>query len=484
MLPTRLSIRCFSLRWCGLLLASLLLLSGKVEAQTSTPLCPEFPSCFAATAYSGQTQTAVAAPTSTPTATRDFGTLQFLDLLSTPTPEGTPGVNLSCPEESFNPNGLDPAWSVVCSRCVERVVGTKTPVFGGGFDIPSISLSTFTPIPTDYLSPTPSSTPTPTATLPSPTPTPTGGCHWVQRFDFNGFGWNPPITAINACTGSWTGTQWRDGAGTESGCAADGFGNRYRQAGISIAVPASGAYYSVKVNYDLTKGGFANSGHPARILSMTSGCGASSTANPSVSSGTNQTWTVSTVCNGAAGSIWIQIVSSSATNVVNLGGSAYINWVEFEGTGANPWTGAVGCPTATPTPTNTPTPTTTPLPGTATATPEYWATAFPLYAGLSINCEVPKYINLETPVAEVEVGASGESSCYTIIPQVNIGFSAVNFILETLISFSIPDFNVEGMEICFVGISLNVEIFGVQADMAVWLGFPLIAFVFRWVMRN
>ena len=146
-------------------------------------------------------------------------------------------------------------------------------------------------------------------------------------------------------------------------------------------------------------------------------------------------------------------------------------------------TGAAGCPTATPTLTPTPPPTNTPLPGTPSATPEYWATAFPLYGGLSINCEVPKYINLETPVAGLEVGASGESSCYTIIPQVNIGFSAVNFILEALISFSIPDFNVEGMEICFVGISLNVEIFG-EADMAVWLGFPLIAFVFRWVMRN
>ena len=121
--PTRPFTRCFSLRWCGLLLASLLL-SGKAEAQTQRP-CPGHPSCYAATAYSMYTQTAAAAPTATPSSTRDFGTLQFMDLLSTPTPVGTAGVNLACPEKTFNPNGLDPAWSMVCSRCVEQVVGTK-----------------------------------------------------------------------------------------------------------------------------------------------------------------------------------------------------------------------------------------------------------------------------------------------------------------------------------------------------------------------
>jgi hypothetical protein len=60
----------------------------------------------------------------------------------------------------------------------------------------------------------------------------------------------------------------------------------------------------------------------------------------------------------------------------------------------------------------------------------------------------------------------------------------VNNIIGLFGGTPIPEINVEKVEVCFVGVGLTVSILGFEVDLAILLGLPMIAFLFRWVMRS
>lgn len=421
-------------------------------------------------------------PYLTPGATPTLGTPEFFDPFGSPTPSRTPGINLTCPDETFDTAGLDYDWAMVCGACIRNVRGTPTPPYGvPPLNLPSLNLSTFTPQPTDYLSPTPSNTPTPTATLPSPTPTPTGGCGWSYRFWFNTSNGYPYVTALNSKTvssgtsGSWNGSAWVHGDGV---CCTNIYN---RQVGLDIVFPQTANLTYVSVNYDATWG----AGTTSNVgLQMWPGSGSAAVrTRAQLLEGSNRTYTFEGFAAPGVPEVWVQLFLSWGGNSGSYSGSGAIHWIEVGGTGTNPFTGQTGCPTATPTLTPTPTPTNTPLPGTPSATPEWWATSFPQYAGLSVDCSQPRYIDLDKPLVAWGVGPSeSDPVCLTVLPYLNIGFDLINSTAGQIFGFQIPPIIFQQVNVCFVGISVMINFLGFQLDMSILLGVPILAYLLRWVL--
>jgi len=390
----------------------------------------------------------------------------FLDLLNTPTPRGTLGVNSTCPSGSFDTDDLDSEWAYVCRNCVDAVRPTVTQMFGQSIAIPTfqIDYSTYTPIPgTATFTPSPTNTPSPTLT-PTGTITP----RWTHVFNF----------AYGLQGWSLDGNSSLGGGAVNSGDQISGGSNPnytyWRRADMSISFSARTIEY-VRVNYYYTLG--ADGGAPDDRLSVIQLGGSSyapSLKTPPTNGLHNEVYTMSAAYNS------MRFVAYSDNDLAaNVGGSVAVYEIELRGIGTDPFS----APPATFTPTPLPSATNTPV---NTATPVWWGTSMPLNSNVSVNCAVPRYRDVEDTVASLAVGRGGEPACLTVLPDVNIGFDLAETIVNVVLDpdVVIPDLEVERLDVCFVGVAFNVTLMGYTLDLALLIGLPVIAFLFRWVMRQ
>ncbi len=418
--------------------------------------------------------------TSTPgTPTPTLGTPGFLDLLGgTATP--TPGINPACPASYFDPTNLDPQWSLVCSACIATEVPSATPVFGSSVlfpnetmevaSFPTISLDTQTPVLTPSPSLTPSLTLTPTNTPAgtlTPTPTNTPNPNTEVDIDFR------PGVIGSADSYAGTSATWVSGQGWQSHAGNSGY--YYAQVNIDLRSIGIDHMDMLSMGYLISSPYYTGYYRAQRINGQT---GFEGFTLVGAAAGTFDYYP-----NGGFGSIsWIEAgVQEIKIQMQSQGGVG--TWGVLRLYGKPTYLNPTGTPTPsqTPTPSNTPTPTGTPAP---TQTPIWWATSWSPFQGWSVDCSVPKHIDTSTPIAAFSAAPSGTSTCLTILPDLDIGFGAVNFVTQTVLHFSIPDLVIEQTQVCFVGVSLDISFLGFEIDMSIVVGAPLLAFIFRWIMRN
>lgn len=397
---------------------------------------------------------------------------EFLDVFASPSPTRTPGVNFTCPEDTFDTNGLEPQWARVCRLCVEAVRGTPTASFGMALgQLPTLNLSTHTPVPTTFNTPTftptftntPISSPTPTAT---PTAAPFTDTWNLRLYDYVG---------VNAAfNGFWSSGQgWRQGATLTS----DGSNNGYR-----LAVRLDLGYLIRTTAFSAT---LFSSGSPARawtargyttIAGVDGAVSTSAAVTLFNTTGTLTGESVQTVggnyMNPPTNGYYIRYIILETHSFTNNGGG----WAEFTITGDKQYV----IPTATPTFTVTPTITPTSLP---TATPAWWATGYPEFWNVSVNCEEPEYIDMDAPLISSEIGRSeSPPTCMTIVPSINIGFDVINDTAGRVFGFEIEPVILRSITVCFVGVSMAIQILGLALDMSIVVGAPILAFILRWVL--
>lgn len=450
-------------------------LTGSVKAQIECNQPPEYFSCPFVTQHY-QTQTARAPATQTAAAEMTAGTpaptatFPPFGLLVTGAPSGTPGVNYLCPEGEFDTDNLEPDWAFACRACVIAVAPTRTqffPVIGAmptsniaTVIIPTVGTGTALP-PTVTL--TPSITPSASVTSsPTPTAMPT-----VIDINFNVASYTL-LTNI-AYDGFWqSGLGWRTGADATFDGSNWGYGLLvvmdlgfyiHLRDGTTVTLNSNGNNFVWSVQ------GFTEWTGQTGQVTLIDGSGALSGDSVQAQGSWN---------GGGYNGVYTRYIYMYIRGFNSYGAYRNLHLV-----GDLLWV----APTATPTATITPT-------TTATVTPSpTWS--YPLSGTMqssliSADCRTPRYIDEDAVLASASLTPSGTVACMTIIPRFNFGFSLINSLLSFLSGSDvvIPDIDVPRVELCFIGVTLVINIFGFIIDMAIIIAFPIAAFMFRWAMRH
>lgn len=391
-------------------------------------------------------------------------------LLVTGAPSGTPGVNYLCPEGEFDTDNLEPDWAFACRACVNAVAPTRTqffPVIGAmptsniaTVIIPTVGTGTALP-PTVTL--TPSITPSASVT-PSPTPT---AMPTVIDINFNVASYTL-LTNI-AYDGFWqSGLGWRTGADATFDGSNWGYGLLvvmdlgfyiHLRDGTTVTLNSNGNNFVWSVQ------GFTEWTGQTGQVTLIDGSGALSGDSVQAQGSWN---------GGGYNGVYTRYIYMYIRGFNSYGAYRNLHLV-----GDLLWV----APTATPTATITPT-------TTATVTPSpTWS--YPLSGTMqssliSADCRTPRYIDEDAVLASASLTPSGTVACMTIIPRFNFGFSLINSLLSFLSGSDvvIPDIDVPRVELCFIGVTLVINIFGFIIDMAIIIAFPIAAFMFRWAMRH
>lgn len=438
-----------------------------------------------ATQWEVARQTATAQGTDAGDVFPDFG------LFGTYTGGATPTPNLQCPVGSFDTENLAPDWAVVCRACVQEEQGaTATSYFPVGFDpddevatwvVPTIATVNLTPTvatPTVAASASPSATATFTPSPTSPIGTPSGG-DYHQYINFDGL---EQLSYVMGERMPSQGGSFPNALSYVSGLGVDG-STAVRAA--RVGSPYNGSFVGVVVTIPsgrTVKGwgywaAVDAGGASAYLTSYRAGGSWTSFFNMSATALVN---------NGLTFRYYI--LSSPLTNVDRISfevhrGSADtgLAWMDeinvlFEGT---PPTVA---PSNTPLPTVTRTPSPVPSQTWSMPTLDFWNPS----RGLTANCTTPDYIDDEEQLVGAVIAPSGNEACLTIIPWTWIGFSFVNSIigLVTGNDVTIPDLILPQVQLCLVGVTIQVSFFGWDIDMVFALGAPVVGYLFRWGMKR
>jgi len=363
----------------------------------------------------------------------------------TPSPTGTAFYDPACPNHAIDQNGLDPEWAMMCGHCLRS--GTVTPLYGN--TLASFPTYDIVPFPISGLGETTIVPPTITPTgvsgtlTPTITATPCSG-EWSQVFDFtnNASTWSPYYhPTVSANTAVHVSGGWR-------------YSGMVGRVQITRTLPQAAYITSVRVVLSAALNG------NSRLIGVNSGAGYYVSAT-----GTSTMITV----NATLSSLFIDVANSSQYWVDPVPG--LIERVTVYGTGVNPFTGVAACPSPSPVPTQTLTP-------SPTYTPQWWATAYPQQNGVSVSCASPEYVDLDAPLVAVGVTPNVQNTtCFTIVPRIDIE-------VPDVLGLVTPDIDIPEIQVCFVPITIGLNLFGFWVDVPLLLGLPAIAFLFRWLLFN